>query len=128
MKLYCKFKFALFFVSCNFFSFRQQTSVNTLISQSFLRTTMGGGTIMYIESITDRFWDNSSRRSILVPDWRRRRQIGTSEFRRHIYREGLWVRRGADLRVRESSPEFYRYVRNSSQFPICFNHINRVNY
>lgn len=43
-------------------------------------------------------------------NWRRRRQNGTSDFRRNIYRQGLYVQRTPDVsgRFRTSSPEFYR--------------------
>lgn len=48
--------------------------------------------------------------SHMVSNWRRRRQTGTSEFRRNIYRQGLYVQRTPDVsgRYRTSSPEFYR--------------------
>ncbi|XP_054278596.1 E3 ubiquitin-protein ligase Topors-like [Macrosteles quadrilineatus] len=44
------------------------------------------------------------------PIWQRRRQRGTSDFRRNIYQLGMWVQRTSDVtgRVRECSPEFYR--------------------
>nr|WRK57541.1 E3 protein [Recilia dorsalis] len=42
--------------------------------------------------------------------WQRRRQRGTSDFRRNIYQQGLWVQRTFDVtgRIRECSPLFYR--------------------
>ncbi|KAG8300783.1 hypothetical protein J6590_068918 [Homalodisca vitripennis] len=42
--------------------------------------------------------------------WHRRRQHGTSDFRRNIYQQGLWVQPLQDLtgRVRDCSPEFFR--------------------
>ncbi len=47
-----------------------------------------------------------------VSMWRRRRGVATSEFRRDIYRRGLWVipesLNDVTGRVRETSPEWYR--------------------
>lgn len=43
---------------------------------------------------------------------RRNALSGTSDFRRNIYRQNLWVRPQPDVtgRFRESTPEFYRYI------------------
>ncbi|KAL1137710.1 hypothetical protein AAG570_009406 [Ranatra chinensis] len=68
--------------------------------------------MLYIGNVLGSYRPSSAR--VMTSDYRRRRQLGTSEFRRNIYRQGLWfsrsLRRYLGVRTPHFIHEFYSYA------------------